>query len=150
MKPTPPVGTIAAAVVVLIASFLPWGSFAGSAGGGFFGGMRVTFTMNAWNGTVGLMDMPVPHWLAVVVAVAIAVIAALKAYDVWVAHPAVNVLLACYGVLHLGLTVLLLGARGSVGVGSIVTLACFIALLVLAVKAMKQGSPSDGVVAGGT
>ena len=116
MNKPAPVGIIIFAVVIVIASFMPWGTLHTTVGGMFggspvsgspfsdmspFGDMQITHTANAWNGNITLAGMTIPNWLTVLIAAAIAVFASLKAYEVWRAPRGVNILLALYGTLHL-------------------------------------------------
>jgi hypothetical protein len=142
-------GFVVAAVVVFVASFMPWGSMRGSPsspftggmfpGGNPFGGLQMTFTINAWSGHATLLGITVPNWV-VVAAAAIAVIAVLGSTRAWNADPLINIALAIYGTLHLGLIVFILGSKGSLGIGSILTLICFLGLLFLSIKAAREPS----------
>ena len=139
-----PVGIIVSAVVVVIASFMPWGSFTSTVSspfsGGPFGGMspfgatRVSTAVNAWNGNLKLLGVTIPNWTTVIAALAILTIAILKSSSGLDAKPAASLILAGYGILHSGLFILILLTGGSLGLGSLATLGAFVALLRLSLK----------------
>jgi hypothetical protein len=139
------VGLLAACAVVVVASFLPWGSIPATVNFGdmplpipIFNDVRLTVT--AWNGHLTLPGVKLPNWLVVVGAVAIAAFHSLAVSSVWRAHPLVSVGLAAYGVLHpLALAVSLLGNKGTIEIGLIATLTAYVAALVILIKGLRRG-----------
>ncbi len=146
MQSKSPVGVIVSAVVIFVASFLPWGSFDvtpdfGSPGEAFgeafpFQDMKMTFTLTGWYGELNLLGMKLPNWLAVISGLSVGVLAVLGACSVFRAHPAVNIGLCGYGLFHAGflsIIFLLNSSEASLGVGALITVASFVTMLVLLV-----------------
>jgi hypothetical protein len=137
------VGVWIGVAAVVVASFLPWGTFVakptvsieGFPGGGFpgnpFGEMTMKVTLTGWTGTMTLLGMSVPNWFNVVLAVAAAAVATLGATGAWNPPRLLVVVLACLGLAQVAGTLLvLLSATGaSLGVGILVALASFIGLV---------------------
>ena len=150
MKQTAPVGIIVCAAVIFVAAFMPWGSFRASIPSPFqgmrlptspfgpssptFGSRQVNVAINGWRGNVKFMGITTPNWMVVVAAAAVAGMALLKAYGLWDAPPLAGILLCVYGVLQLGLTVVVLATKGNLGIGILISLVCFIVLLMLTAK----------------
>jgi hypothetical protein len=145
-----PVGAIVAAIVVLVASFVPWGLFDMPTqvlfGFGNFGAMctanqHFTFnrpafamTINGWNGHLIIFGMIVPNWLVVVAAAAIATIAVLVRFtDIHIPR-FFSPLLSAYGVVHCGMAAYFLGPTQHLGLGVLLSLFAFVALLGLSVR----------------
>jgi hypothetical protein len=148
------IGVSVAAVVVLIASFMPWGELRGTPnaplGGALFQGMNLSLTMTAWNGNITILGLKIPNWLVVVAASAAALISWLKALSVWQAHIGLSVGLTVYGFLHACWVLVSLGASddGSIGIGSLLTAAAFVAMVVLVVqeaRSPRQESPNQSL-----
>lgn len=159
-----------AAVIVMIASFLPWATAAanpiisqdGSVGpeislststwNGNFQPLTlkipITLVISAWNGNVVFFGLIFPNWLVAVAAVAIAAIAWLEASATWKGPRVLSAFLAAYGLLHVssfmvGLRTLEKSPIGksTVGIGSLFTALGFTMMLYLLVK-NRRGMPS--------
>lgn len=119
-------------VVNLVASFMPWGTFQASINlpfGDFnfgefpFGGTQ-TITINAWNSNLTLLGLTIPNWTLVFIAIGIGGLLFTKV------TPKVNMLLAAYGVFHSLFLGFMLIANGTVGIGLIITVVSFIAIMI--------------------
>ncbi len=156
MESKSPVGVIVSAVVIFVASFLPWGSFeatpdfgsAGEALGEAFGeafpfqNMKMTFDLTGWYGELTLLGMKLPNWLAVISGLSVGVLAVLGACSVFRVHPAVNIGLCGYGLFHSGflsIIFLLNSGEASIGVGALITVASFVTMLVLLLIKLTAG-----------
>lgn len=141
---TLPVGTTIAAVLVLAAAFMPWGSitavptlempmFPGSTlTKGTFSSTEMTWTVTGWNGKLTIGGLELPNWAVVLAAGCVAALAWARAYSA--SRPSVFVLLgiAGYGVLHtLGWMAVMLGSgKGALGFGALLTTVCFVGMIV--------------------
>ena len=134
-------GVTIAAVVILAASWMPWGTIRVRVGRGpatlnlpfkpdgahplpdevasVEFGVRVT----GWNGNMHLGSLELPNWLVVVAAIGVATLCWLKVTSVWAAPPALLFGLAGYGLFHAGdiLVWLLTSEKRFAGVGSFFT-----------------------------
>ena len=142
------IGLTVAAVGVLAASFMPWGEIRGG-GAGPFGamleGLGLSLTVTAWNGSITVLGVKIPNWLVVVAAAGAAVVAWLKVARVWEPPAALLYALAGYGLFHSVWVVLALmfSSRGALGIGSLLTAAAFVGMLVAV-----RGLIGRGMVAG--
>jgi hypothetical protein len=136
--------TIATALIIA-ASFMPWGELRGaidiqSPFGDDFRFMndalnaQFAVTVTAWNGTLTLGGLKLPNWLVVVAAVAVAAFCWLKATGTWPAPRWLSLLLVAYGVLHTLFFTLTVAFNGTAGVGALLTILGFIALLVILLR----------------
>lgn len=144
-----------AAVVVLIASVMPWaklpassilpsvpGVFPGAFPGMMLQNVQVVGT--AWNGNLRLFGVTWPHSLVVLAAIALAALTWLQATGNWQPPRELLLGLAGYGLFHTAwFTVNVLGS-GTIGIGALLTLAAFAASLrelILAPRRSLPGSP---------
>jgi hypothetical protein len=155
------IGVSIAAVIVFAAAFMPWGEITttisagmnmnspfgnGSPMGGDspfgdnspFGGsavasQQVTVTMTGWNGHLNLGGLKIPNWIVVLVAAGLVALAWVRATAVWPAPAALLLPLAGYGAAHgcVLAIMLIVGEKSSAGIGSLLTGAAFIAMLIL-------------------
>ncbi len=132
-----PAGFITCSVLILVASFMPWGTLQASFG--FLGWQ--TITVSGWNGHFTLEGIESPNWMAVLCGLALGVFAVLRNHLIWRAPTALCVILCLYGILHLGFTVGILSTNdnGQLGIGSVLTLGAFLALFVLTIKSAVRG-----------
>jgi hypothetical protein len=147
-KPRWSVGLLIACGVVVVASFLPWGSVPARFN---FGDMKIPFgdfapfgnmmlTITGWNGHLSLAGLTMPNWVVVVGALAVAAFHGLAAASVWSAHPLVNPAIAAYGLLHvLALAAILLANKGGINVGLVATLAAYATILAILVGQSRVG-----------
>ena len=145
-----PIGIFLCSTLIVVASFLPWGSFQAApqlpfSGGPFsdmnpLAGTQFTVNINGWNGSFNLMGLTIPNWTLVVLAVLIALFAWLRAAHVWRAQPAASLALAGYGALHSGAVLMALLLNGHMGIGSLLTCVSFVALIVLLIRELYVGS----------
>ena len=125
-----PLKLFACCFVIFVAAFMPWGSV-GFGSLPFFGAnVNLSQTINGWNGNVSLLRILIPNWIVVAIAAALAVIGWLRVNGTEV-QPKTSFYLALYGALHSGVFVssMIFGGGVQVGIGSIATLAAFVAIL---------------------
>lgn len=140
MARQPAIGVTLLGLLVLLAGFLTWDSIIGAAelpiGGHLIRGFEFTLLVNAWNRFISPGGATLPNWLVVVAALQFAAFAWMRHRRFWTAPHAVHLGLAIYGVGHAGYVVLVLAGKdeASVGIGSLLTLAAVMGLLVSAVK----------------
>ena len=148
-----PVGIYLTSVVMIVASFLSWGSFEGALTfdspaaeammrDSGFTAPTMTFELSGWNGYVNLGPIKFPNWLVVVVAVAVALLAFSRAAGIWPAPKALMVVLAAYSIGHVGFLSFMMLLNGSVGLGALVTLVGGFALLTMTLRLGRPGAQS--------
>lgn len=143
------VGVTIAAVVIVVASFLPWGEIRGGAdtlSGAIFQGLGLSLTVTAWNGHITLLGIKLPNWLVVVTAVAAAALVWIRAAKAWEPPHALLYALAGYGLFHSAwvLLVLMFSNEGSAGIGSLATAAAFVGMLVALRRLLRvEAAPAD-------
>ena len=151
-----------AAVIVVIASFLPWATLASpkisrdglgepqiSLATSIWNGNHLPMTMqipmtlviSAWNGNVEPIGLTLPNWLVVVAAVGVALIAWREASADWKAPTALPLALAGYGFTHASYFMAVLhtldiplNRKLTIGVGSPSTALAFATMLYLLLK----------------
>ncbi|MFH1037760.1 MAG: hypothetical protein V1789_03710 [PVC group bacterium] len=138
-----PIGEMISSGVVLIASFMPWGSFKSTVrspfgGGSQFSNIQITSTINGWNGSLTLLGITIPNWLVVVVALAVTVMAVCRQLKNMNVPPLLSILFSAYGLVHCGVSVSILGTKGTLGIGSLLSLAGFVSLIILSIKALSH------------
>jgi tRNA A-37 threonylcarbamoyl transferase component Bud32 len=152
-----PIGVFVCTAVVFISAFMPWGSFTGNPGfnmemegpfrdlmgrGNPFGGMKMTFEVNGWNGTLTLLGIKMPNWMPFVVSLVIGLLALLRALESLSAPRAISFVLAGYGVLHAGMFIIIIGSEGNLGFGCFATLGAFVAIVVLLIREINAEKSS--------
>jgi hypothetical protein len=147
MEKKAPVGIIVWTVALVVGSFLPWGTLRGSmtfnlpdihpaAMRAFRSLPMMSIPINGWKGQVTLVGVELPNWLPVICGVAVGVFGLLAAASVWKAPPAASIVLSSYGIVHMGFVLaVFIKSSSSVGIGLLVSVASFIALLMLSVRA---------------
>ncbi len=153
-KPSP--GFIVAAVVILIASFLPWAKIPASAlvGQGFpvpfsFPGLQLSLSVNAWNGHINLLGLELPNWLVVFSAAGIAAMRWGKQSRTWDVADSWLMGLAIYNVIVSVWVLLAAAAGGSVGIGLVLTTGATSWMLVTLLRqmnAIKRQQPLEASV----
>jgi hypothetical protein len=144
-----------AAVIVLIASVMPWAKVPGpslgtlfpgpSIGSGFPGplsGLQFHITLNAWNGNLRLFGVEWPHSLVVLIAVVLTILVWLKALGHWTAPRGLLLGLAGYGLFHMLWFVAGVATVGTIGIGALLSAAAFVGVLIV----LKQGFHRAGAV----
>jgi len=101
-----------------------------------FGGMKLNFSITAWNSNAALGGLKLPNWIVVLVAGGIALLMWLTARGVWKAPSALPIALTAYGLAHTGfqLVVLAVSKDASAGVGVFLTVLGFVGLLVVVLR----------------
>jgi serine/threonine protein kinase len=136
-----------ATIVILAASFMPWGQFRGKAeldlpfvGGNPLQGMEFNFSTNGWNGSLTFGNLKVPNWLVLLEAVAVAGLSWLKALSIWKTPTWLPVVLVAASLLQLGnwFALLMRWEHASVDFGLVVTVLGFISMLLSAVPSPKD------------
>jgi hypothetical protein len=138
-----PVAVAAAFVLVLIASFLPWGTIryhytwqfmAYMQHPGLYNrivphddlsglklGAKLNLTGSAWKAGFVILGFYVPHWLLTVVAFLLFVCAVLNFFDSPSINPSIPQLLSFYGLIHVTASALGFFSQGSIRWGLILT-----------------------------
>jgi hypothetical protein len=138
------IGVTAAALVILAATFMPWGEIpatlsAGNMGVGFFDSynrmlreMHLTMRVTAWNSTVNLQDLEIPNWIVLLIAAGAALLSWMKAASLWKVPLLVWFLLPGMGVLYTCFVLLnFLGVeQAKAGFGTLLTLLAFVGMLI--------------------
>jgi hypothetical protein len=148
------IGISLGAAFIFAAAFLPWGVISGVPNlpgpfgesgpfGAMFGGLQLTITVTGWNGSINLGNLSLPNWMVVLAAAGLAAVAWLRALDIWSAPAFVPFALASYGLLHAGdfLVSMMRSSNASAGVGSFLTTATFLGLLVMLVQQARAPLP---------
>ncbi len=105
---------------------------------------------NAWGLNLVLPGIIIPYWVAPILALGIALLVLLKTLGLWEAHPAANMLLSLAGLLQVGAVIVVSaltdyeigsGFVPGLGLGSLLTLCCFVALLRLSIRDYRLRTP---------
>lgn len=150
------------AVVVLIASFMPWGTlrlsvlstldeFSPFGGLNLFddfsplGDVGVEVKANAWESSLNVIGLQLPNWIVPVVVVVASALTWLLATGVFSTPSWVFVVLGLYAVLHTAIMGFeILSHEGSLGIGIILTLLASIYLLFSAVRTKGEFAVGEG------
>jgi hypothetical protein len=133
MKRDLPYELCAWCLVILVAAFMPWAASAVSLP--FFGSVG-SAAATGWTGSINFLFILIPNWLGVVLAAGIAAIAWLRIKGVEL-KPELSYRLALAGTIHAGVFIVWVVFGGwppALGLGSIGTLAAFIAIVRLLKK----------------
>jgi hypothetical protein len=132
---------VVAAGVVLLGSFLPWGTVAAVATPRHEDrpAERVQITVTGWNGHVLYDEVRLPHAVVVLLAAGAVLFGWLGRAEVSALLAAVPVVLTLGGLVHLGVFLTKLSGVGRAGPGAWLTLA---ALLVLFTVALNRALPA--------
>ena len=137
-----------ASVIVIVASFMPWAHLPGPTigGGPFrvvpFPGLSVSMTMTVWNGNLRLLGIQIPHSIVVLIAVVLSVTAWLQANLVWSPPRALCLSLAGYAAFHSIWFIFPALGSGSLAIGSLLTAAAFVWMLVVLIRQVRQPASS--------
>ncbi|SET00452.1 hypothetical protein [Anaerobranca gottschalkii] len=127
--------------VVIIASFMPWGSVVASLGFGefpfdeFFG--RHEITLNGWNSSFNLWGLSIPNWLLSVIAAAIVLFLFIDF------NSKLRKGLAIYGIIHSLLFSIIIIFEGTIGIGLILTFLAFTGIMFYLRKVEVSNSNLD-------
>lgn len=145
-----PTAIIIGAVIVLVASFMPWGTFTSTlkptvTGGPFeglnsFKDVQATITLSGWNGWINLFTVKIPNWIVVIAAAAVLGLALMEARTDIIPNPIMSVVLSAYGTFHVGFVMYILVPKGSLGIGSILTFGAFVVFLGYALQNLVFGA----------
>jgi len=136
-----PFATLTSAVFTVLASFMPWAYFdydwpfpvsVPSSDG--------SIIATAWNTNVTALGILTPNWIVVPVAVIIAALMLLAAFELWPSAQRLAVWLSWYGIIYtaiflfriVGALLAQQHANNQFGAGGLITLACFIVMAVQA------------------
>lgn len=139
------IGVTIAAVVILIASFLPWGTIRGDltipglpapGNGPLVPKMGVFVELTAWNSNATLGKLSLPNWLVAIAAAGVAILVWLKVTAVWASPAVLTFGLAGYGLLQSGsfVGVLLQSNNATAGVGGLLTVVGFVGLVAALIR----------------
>jgi len=151
-RPTPTsrtIGVTAAAAVVFIASFLPWGTIRGTTPQPFkidsFPAMELMFSVGGWNSHINVLGLILPNWLVIVVALAVASSCWLKDLGHWQAPRHLPCVLAGFGLFQsIWMAFVLLGSgRGTIGIGLLTTILAFGGMIVALVRGGRPHAKDD-------
>lgn len=126
--------------IVLIASWMPWGTAGSGRGISVFG--------DAWETYSSLFHVLTPNWLAVLAALALALSRSVAGADMPSRHRVAYMTMPIYGLLHSGNVLLdwTDDRRGGIGIGILLTVAAYIVLVVavvLDIRAMARAAHED-------
>jgi hypothetical protein len=96
--------------------------------------MSLAVTLTGWNGHVTLFGVESPNWAVVAAALVLLSLGVLELTQRWRAPLWLKIVLAAYGTVHLGAMIIILLDKGTLGIGGLAALACFIAILFLCLK----------------
>lgn len=138
-----PFATLTCTVFIVLGSFLPWAYFNYDYDWPFkvftpSGNDSVVAT--AWNTNLSALGFLTPNWIVVPVAVIIAALMLLAAFELWPTAQRLAGWLCWYGIIYsaiclyriVGALLMHLHADNQFGAGSLITLACFIVMAVQA------------------
>lgn len=145
-----PMGFVVSAIVILIASFLPWAKIPASrlVGEGFavpfsFPGLQLSISVNAWNGHINLMGLELPNWLVVFSAAGIAAMRWGKQSGAWDVADSWLMGLAIYNVIVSVWVFIAAISGGSIGIGLVLTFGATIWMLVTLFRPMSAIRPQQ-------
>ena len=145
-------------VLVLVASFLTWGTFqttvasvSGELFGGLFGGLFKGFnplgavplkvTLSGWSGNITLLGMALPNWLAVVAALAATFMSNARASGSMPFNRLAPAALAIYALGHVAfLVAVVLSKSGTLGIGALLMIVGLLGILASLFK-MPNATP---------
>jgi len=138
-----PFATLTCAVFVVLGSFLPWAFFTSDWPAWVFapsGAHPISVVATAWNTNTSLLGFLTPNWIVAPVAVIIAALMLLAAFQLWPTAQRLAVWLCWYGIIYTAVGIYhILGAVlahdytvKQLGIGSLIILACFIVMAVQA------------------
>jgi len=149
------IGVTLLATLLVVAGSLPWGTVQITADpiGGLLEplgvqGVRMTFaptlTFTAWDSTVSPLGLELPNTLPILAGAAVAVLCWLGCLGIWKAPRAVPVLLCAYGLIQTlwFLVTVSVNARASLGIGSVLALAAWVAIGAVLVRARDRAQPA--------
>ena len=138
-----PVAVTSAFVLVLIASFMPWGTIrhyytwqfmanmehpglcnrilTGEDLTGLKLGAELNQTGSAWRAGFEVFDLFIPHWLLAIVGLFLFVFALFDYFDYFLINPSILLILSLYGLIHVVASAWGLFSQGSIGWGLILT-----------------------------
>jgi hypothetical protein len=143
-RTTLPIGAMVSAVIVLVASFMPWGTFnsipvvTGLEPEGLLGLGPIESSVTAWNSTLTLAGVIIPNWITVMAAGAFVAFGVLRSLDIWCAPRIVDISFALFGGLQAVMMMYLLGCNGRIGIGSVLTAFAFLALIIIALRPLYR------------
>ncbi len=129
--------------VVLAVSFMPWAQasdlpFRGTSVYAHFPGIQVSGIITAWNGDLLLMGIVIPNSIVVLVAAVLSVIVWLQASQVWFGPRMLRISLAGYAAFHCIWFIFAVSDWATLGIGSILTEAAFVWMLVVLIRPHRQ------------
>ena len=150
-----PVAVTGALLIILVASFLPWGTISYHYTEGFMMvmehpglrnhiltdddliglklGARVNYTGSAWKSGFEILGLFYPHWLLAVLAILLFAVYIAAHLDAFYINPGVPHMLCFYGLAHVGSSALGFFSQGSMhsglfltGLGYLIFSVCFL------------------------
>jgi hypothetical protein len=147
-----PVVVTAACLLVLTASFMPWGTLRYHYTSQFMAlmehpglcnriltdddlsglklGGRVNYTGSSWKAGFDIMGVYFPHWILTVVAVFLFAFAMFDHFDYLLINPSIPQILSVYGLIHVVASAWGFFSQGAVGWGLVLTGAGYLIFLV--------------------
>lgn len=158
MKRALPVSILSWCVLLVIASFMPWGTYSEipqwSVNGMEIPGsflpipFEMTVTGNAWRGNLTAYSVQIPNYMVFLAVVAIAAHALLRVAGLVPNRRTFSVVMAAYGIFHVGMLVVVLVANdATIGIGSIIILIGFTGVLVSLFRWNAPALQADSPVA---
>ena len=138
-----PVAITSAFLIVLIASFMPWGTINYHYTWQFMAnlehpglcnriitdddlsgtkiGAKLNHTGSAWKAGFDILGLFFPHWLLTALALFLFVFSIFSYFDYFFVNPSVLQILSFYGLIHVSASALGFFSQGSIGAGLILT-----------------------------
>jgi len=137
VKPRLPGFYLLLAALVIAASFMAWTYTVVYSPSNPKGLVDYSSMTNAWQFNIQLGTVIYPAWLASVLAIGIAAIASMRAFNIWVAHPVANILLSVAGIAQVGAIIYRINDTSLSGPQSFaifLTFGCFVVFLLLSIR----------------
>jgi len=126
-----------AELLIVAGTFMSWGVVRNVPMTAHFPGVdeaipfgNMTLTLNGFQGTVGLLGVDLPNWMVLVASVGVMLVCWIASFSSTPSVPKLAYVFAGYGATHLAVLLVMLASRGSIGVGLVLTVAAFVAVLV--------------------
>jgi len=145
-----PVGIILFSVLIFIASFLSWGTFRftpppeGTPAqlASLMNEMQKALSINGWQGHLTVLGLTIPNWMVVVSGVGVGILALLRFAEIWDVPRGLLIAMSVLGIAHSGVFSFIMLTKATIGIGSLLTFACFIGLLVQTVMMSEHARPA--------
>ena len=142
------VRTSIAMVVLLVSSFLSWGTIVASSGLSELTNMwgveglkqldKITIKLNGWNSILNLFGLELNNWLIIILGLVLGIFIILNATKKYQANKFVIIFFIVLGLLHLVVYEVVFMLNKSMGIGGALATLSYIALLVIYISMKVQ------------